>query len=200
MLQQQDLVRLLFPIGEYRKNEVRALAAQRGLASAERPESQDICFVPGGDYRNLLIEERPDSLRPGPIVDMQGRELGRHEGLPLFTIGQRRGLGVATDQPLYVTNLDIARNAVVVGPRAALDRQTLAAVAVTFVSGDWPAAPFDCQVQIRSHAEPVAARVTPEGQGRIQVAFAHAQRAVTPGQAVVMYDGDIVLGGGRISV
>jgi tRNA-uridine 2-sulfurtransferase len=199
MLQQADLARLLFPIGAYSKGEVRTAAAQRGLSSADRPESQDICFVPGGDYRNLLIEERPDSLRPGPIVDTQGRELGQHQGLPLYTIGQRKGLGVVTGEPLYVTGLDAARNALVVGPREALDRHTLHATAVTFVSGHWPAAPFSCQVQIRSHAEPVAAHVTPEGPGRIHVVFVHPQRAVTPGQAVVMYDGDVVLGGGRIS-
>jgi tRNA-specific 2-thiouridylase len=199
MLQQADLARLLFPIGEYTKADVRALATQRGLASADRPESQDICFVPGGDYRNLLIEERPDSLRPGPIVDMQGRKLGQHQGLPLYTIGQRRGLGVAAGQPLYVTSLDVARNAVVVGPREALERDTLVATDVTFVNSGWPAVPFDCHVQIRSHADPVAARVTPEGLGRIRVAFTCPQHAITPGQAVVMYDDDIVLGGGRIS-
>jgi tRNA-specific 2-thiouridylase len=95
ILVQEQLARLIFPIGDYRKAEVRALAAERGLASADRPESQDICFVPGGDYRNLLREERPEALVPGPIVDRSGRELGRHAGLPLYTVGQRRGLGVA---------------------------------------------------------------------------------------------------------
>ncbi len=199
MLQQRDLARLLFPIGEYTKAEVRALAAQRGLSSADRPESQDICFVPGGDYRNLLIEERPASLRPGPIVDQQGQEIGQHAGLPLYTIGQRRGLGIAAGQPLYVTQLDTARNAVVVGPRAALERDALDASGVTFVGGGWPATPFDCLAQIRSHATPVAAHVTPGVQGHIRVAFARPQHAITPGQAVVLYDGDVVLGGGRIS-
>ncbi|MFL5807669.1 MAG: tRNA 2-thiouridine(34) synthase MnmA [Roseiflexaceae bacterium] len=199
MLQQGDLARLLFPIGEYSKLDVRAMAARRGLASADRPESQDICFVPGGDYRNLLIEERPTSLRPGPIVDQQGRELGQHNGLPLYTIGQRKGLGIAAGQPLYVTQLDVARNAVVVGPRAALERDSLAAGGVTFVSGGWPAAPFDCLAQIRSHASPVAARVTPGAPGNIRVVFTRPQHAITPGQAIVLYDGDIVLGGGRIS-
>src|SRR5215213_5534322 len=144
MLQQADLARLMFPIGEYTKSEVRAMAAERGLASADRPESQDICFVPGGDYRNLLREECADSLRPGPIVDLAGHELGRHQGLPLYTIGQRRGLGIAAKQPLYVTALDAARNAVVVGPQEALDRQALDATQVTFVSPEWPDAPFDC--------------------------------------------------------
>ena len=199
MLQQDDLARLLFPIGEYAKPQVRALAAARGLASADRPESQDICFVPGGDYRNLLREERPEALRPGPIVDASGREIGRHQGLPLYTIGQRRGLGVAAGQPLYVTALDAARNAVVVGPLDALERRSLAAGEVTFVDGGWPAEPFACLAQIRSHAAPVAARVTPGARGQIQVEFERPQRAVTPGQAVVLYDGEVVLGGGRIS-
>ena len=199
MLQQSDLARLMFPIGEYAKPDVRAMAAERGLASADRPESQDICFVPGGDYRNLLREERADSLRPGPIVDLLGRELGRHQGLPLYTIGQRRGLGIAAKQPLYVTALDATRNTVVVGPQEALDRRALDATQVTFVSAEWPDAPFDCQAQIRSHATPVDARVTPDARGNIHVEFARPQRAVSPGQAVVLYDGDVVLGGGRIS-
>ena len=199
MLQQSDLARLMFPIGEYSKPQVRAMAAERGLASADRPESQDICFVPGGDYRNLLREERPESLRPGPIVDLEGREIGRHQGLPLYTIGQRRGLGVAAGQPLYVTALDAARNAVVVGPAAALERRKLEGAGVTFVGGEWPAEPFECLAQIRSHADPIAAYVTPRSAGQIVVEFARPQRAVTPGQAVVLYDGEVVLGGGRIS-
>ncbi|HEU4327103.1 MAG TPA: tRNA 2-thiouridine(34) synthase MnmA [Roseiflexaceae bacterium] len=199
MLGQADLARLLFPIGEYTKGEVRTLAAERRLASADRPESQDICFVPGGDYRNLLREERPGSMASGPIVDQEGRELGRHNGLPLYTIGQRRGLGIAGGQPLYVIRLDPARNAVVVGPAEALNCPALTATKVTFVSGVWPDAPFDCQAQIRSHAEPVDAHITPQAPGRILVEFATPQRAVTPGQAVVLYHGDSVLGGGRIS-
>jgi tRNA-specific 2-thiouridylase len=198
MLQQPDLARLLFPLGHYAKSEVRALAAARGLASADRPESQDICFVPGGDYRNLLLEEQPDSLRPGPIVDQQGNELGRHDGLPLYTIGQRKGLRIAAGRPLYVTQIDMARNALVVGPREALDRPTLDASGVTFVDGSWPAAPFSCQAQIRSHAAPVAARVTPGECGNVHLVFDYPQRAITPGQALVLYQGDVVLGGGRI--
>lgn len=199
MLQQADLARLLFPIGEYTKAQVRTLAAARGLASADRPESQDICFVPGGDYRNLLREQHPESLVPGPIVDMQGREIGRHAGLPLYTIGQRRGLGIAAGAPLYVTQLDSTRNAVVVGPKAALERHTLTAGGVTFVDGGWPTAPFACLAQIRSHADPVPAQVTPGPVGQIDVEFPGPQRAITPGQAVVLYDGEVVLGGGRIS-
>ncbi|HWQ14079.1 MAG TPA: tRNA 2-thiouridine(34) synthase MnmA [Roseiflexaceae bacterium] len=199
MLGQEELARLMFPLGALTKAEVRALAAARGLASAERPESQDICFVPGGDYRNLLREQRPDALRPGPIVDQQGRELGQHGGLPLYTVGQRRGLGVAAGEPLYVTALDVARNAVVVGPAAALERRDLEAARVSYTTGRTPDGPFDCLAQIRAHAAPAPARVTPRPEGRAHVEFAHPQRAVTPGQAVVFYQGDAVVGGGRIS-
>ncbi|MGQ9550086.1 MAG: tRNA 2-thiouridine(34) synthase MnmA [Roseiflexus sp.] len=199
MLGQDDLARLIFPIGEHTKAEVRAMAAARGLASANRPESQDICFVPGGDYRNLLREERPDALRPGPILDHEGREVGRHQGLPFYTIGQRRGLGVATGQPMYVTALDVARNAVIVGPESALRRESLRAERVTFVSGVWPQASFDCLAQIRAHADAVPARVIPGDAGTVDVHFMCPQRAVTPGQAIVFYDGEVVLGGGRIA-
>ncbi len=199
MLGQDDLARLLFPIGEYTKAEVRAMAAARGLASANRPESQDICFVPGGDYRNLLREERPDALQPGPILDLEGREIGRHQGLPLYTIGQRRGLGIATGQPVYVTALDVARNAVIVGPESALQRTSLRAERVTFVSGAWPTTPFACLAQIRAHADAIPAQVTPVEPGLVDVAFERPQRAITPGQAIVFYDGEVVLGGGRIA-
>jgi tRNA-uridine 2-sulfurtransferase len=199
MLQQEDLARLLFPVGEYAKLEVRELAAARGLASADRPESQDICFVPGGDYRNLLREEQPGSLQPGPIVDQQGREIGRHDGLPLYTIGQRRGLGVAAGEPLYVTQLDVARNALVVGPLEALERRSLEAVKVSYVAGEPPAQSFDCLAQIRAHAPPAAAYVSITEPGRARIEFARPQRAVTPGQAIVLYEGERVLGGGRIA-
>jgi tRNA-uridine 2-sulfurtransferase len=199
MLGQEELARLVFPLGGYTKSEVRAMAAERGLASAEREESQDICFVPGGDYRNLLREEQPESLRPGPVVDQQGRELGRHGGLPLYTIGQRRGLGIAGGEPLYVVALDVVRNAVVVGPKEALECNALSAVNVTYISGAAPAEAFACQAQIRAHAAPAAALVQPQEGGRVLVEFAEPQRAVTPGQAVVFYQGDEVIGGGRIS-
>src|SRR5205085_5917803 len=168
MLQQPELARLLFPLGGYTKAQVRAMAVERELATADRPESQDICFIPDNDYRRFLQEEQPESIRPGPIVDLQGREIGRHDGLPLYTIGQRKGLGIAVGQPLYVTELDVARNALIVGPREALERRTLDATRVTFVDGGWPAAPFDCLAQIRSHAAPAEAYVTPGERGSIR--------------------------------
>jgi tRNA-specific 2-thiouridylase len=198
ILGQAELARLMFPIGGYTKSQVRAMAQERGLASADRPESQDICFVPGGDYRNLMREERPESIVPGPIVDQQGREVGQHHGLPLYTVGQRRGLGLTSAQPLYVTGLDTTRNALVVGPVAALARESLEADGATFVDGCMPSEPFSCEVQIRAHAAPVPGQVFPLAPGHFRVQFEQPQRAVTPGQAAVLYAGDTVLGGGRI--
>lgn len=198
MLGQEDLARLRFPIGELTKAEVRAMAAERGLASAEREESQDICFVPGGDYRNLLREEAPASLNPGPIVDMTGREIGRHNGLPLYTIGQRRGLGIGGGTPLFVVDLDVARNALVVGPAEAILRDRLDVDRASFVDGGRPGEPFTCAVQVRSHSEPAPAEVTPLENGRFAVRLQAPLKAVTPGQAAVFYAGERVLGGGRI--
>lgn len=198
MLGQRDLGRLMFPIGVYSKPEVRALAAERGLASADRPESQDICFVPGGDYRNLLREEQPQSLLPGPIVDTAGHEVGQHKGLPLYTIGQRRGLGLTSRAPLYVLDLDMARNALVVGPAEAMLRDGLTIANAEFVSGEPPAEPFTCQVQVRAHAPAVKATVQPLEGDRLAVRFAMPQKAISPGQAAVLYAGKRVLGGGRI--
>ncbi|HMQ32014.1 MAG TPA: tRNA 2-thiouridine(34) synthase MnmA [Chloroflexaceae bacterium] len=198
MLGQGDLARILFPLGGLTKPEVRALAAARGLASADRPESQDICFVPGGDYRNLLREQAPASLRPGPIVDLEGREIGRHEGLPLYTVGQRRGLGLGGGRPLFVVALDVGRNALVVGPAEAILRDRLEVDRAAFVDGGWPAEPFSCAVQVRAHADPAPAAVTPLAGGRLAVRLAEPLKAITPGQAAVLYAGDRVLGGGRI--
>lgn len=198
MLGQKELARLIFPIGDYTKEQVRRMALERGLASADRPESQDICFVPGNDYRNLLREERPEALVPGPILDQQGHELGQHQGMPLYTIGQRRGLHIAAGYPLYVTGFDPSRNAVIVGPEQALEQSSLETVDTVFVSGHHPDTPFPAEVQIRAHATPVPAEITPVGPGRVHVAFSRPQRAITPGQSAVFYDGDVVLGGGRI--
>ncbi|NWF78668.1 MAG: tRNA 2-thiouridine(34) synthase MnmA [Chloroflexi bacterium] len=198
MLGQGDLARLRFPIGELTKPQVRAMAAARGLASAERAESQDICFVPGGDYRNLLREEAPEHLVPGPIVDLQGREIGRHQGLPLYTIGQRRGLGLGGGQPLYVVDLDLGRNALVVGPREAILRDRLTVDRVSMVDGGWPVEPFSCTVQVRAHADPAPAEVTPLAGGRLAVRLLAPLGAITPGQAAVLYAGERVIGGGRI--
>ncbi len=198
MLSQRDLARVRFPVGELTKAQVRALAAARGLDSANRPESQDICFVPGGDYRKVLREAAPQSLVPGPIVDLAGRELGRHQGLPLYTVGQRRGLGLGGGQPLFVVALDIERNALIVGPPAAILHNQFAVDQAGFIDGQWPAAPFTCLVQVRAHADPAPAEVTPLPDQRLAVRLHAPLKAITPGQAAVFYLGDQVLGGGRI--
>ncbi|MEI7771981.1 MAG: aminomethyltransferase beta-barrel domain-containing protein, partial [Chloroflexales bacterium] len=199
MLQQQDLARLMFPVGGYRKAEVRAMAAARGLDSADRPESQDICFVPGGDYRSLLRAEAPESLTPGPIVDQHGRELGRHSGLPLYTVGQRRGLGLHGPEPLFVTALDTARNALVVGPAAAVIRDGFVVERASFVAGGWPGGPFSCHVQVRAHGAAVPAEVQPDDDGRLTLRLGEPLRAISPGQAAVFYASDRVIGGGLIA-
>lgn len=200
MLQQEELRRLIFPLGGFSKAQVREMAAARDLATARKPESMDICFIPDNDYHRFMREERPDALRPGPITDRRGNVLGQHAGLPLYTVGQRRGLGVTSPVPMYVLELDSARNILIVGTKDELERPDLIAEGFSFVAGAWPVAPFRCQAQIRSHAQPVLALAEPIEPGRLLVRFDEPQRAVTPGQAIVLYDGDVALGGGRITV
>jgi tRNA (5-methylaminomethyl-2-thiouridylate)-methyltransferase len=198
MLQQKELARLCFPLGDYSKAQVREMSRERGLITADRPESQDICFIPDNDYRRFLREEVPESIRPGPIVHIEtGQVLGQHQGLPLYTIGQRRGIGIASPEPLYVTDLIVSDNTLMVGPIEASMRHELVAESFSFVDGKWPSEPFSCLAQVRAHAKAVEVDVTPE-ENRIRVRFHTPQRALTPGQAVVLYDGDRVLGGGRI--
>lgn len=199
MLQQDELARLIFPLGGMTKAEVRALAAERGLATAHKPESMDICFIPDNDYRRFLNEEAPETLLAGPIVDRRGNVLGQHKGLPLYTIGQRKGLGITSSQPLYVIELDTTRNLLIVGTQDELERRELVADSFSFTSGKWPAAPFHALAQIRSHATAAPALVTPLSPGELHLVFDEPQRAVTPGQAVVLYDEDEALGGGRIT-
>jgi tRNA-specific 2-thiouridylase len=198
MLGQDELSRLIFPLGGFSKAEVRAMAAQRGLVTAHKPESMDICFIPDNDYHRFMREEQPDALCPGPIVDRRGTVLGQHGGLPLYTVGQRKGLGITSKVPLYVIELDTARNLLVVGTADELECPQLLAENFSFVSDAWPAHELRCAAQIRSHAAAVPATVEPLEPGMICVRFDQPQRAVTPGQALVLYDGDVVIGGGRI--
>ena len=199
MLKQPELARLMFPLGAMTKPEVREEARAHKLYTADRPESQDICFIPDNDYRRFLREEMPESLNPGPIVNMAGHEIGQHNGLPNYTIGQRKGLGLTTKEPLYVTAIDTGRNALVVGPLEAIIRDRFVVERASFVTGTWPDAPFECDVQIRAHATASPARVTPIEDGQLAVEFLKPQRAITPGQAAVLYDNERVLGGGRIA-
>lgn len=200
MLGQDELGRLIFPLGGFSKAEVRAMAAERGLVTAHKPESMDICFIPDNDYHRFMREERPDALRPGPIMDRRGTVLGEHKGLPLYTVGQRKGLGITSALPMYVIELDPARNLLIVGTAEELECPQLFAESFTFVSGVWPASEIRCEAQIRSHAAAVPATVEPLEPGTLHVRFDTPQRAVTPGQALVLYNGAVAIGGGRIAV
>lgn len=199
VLTQRHLARVLFPVGEYTKAQVRQMAAERGLPVASRRESQDLCFLADGDYRRFLRDWAPaDAIRPGPIVDSRGRVLGRHQGLPFYTIGQRKGLGIAAREPLYVLRLEPATNTVVVGPAAELGRDRLTARAVNWIAGRPPAEPIRAQVKIRYKARPAAATVIPLPDDRVEVRFDRPLRDITAGQAAVFYDGEVCLGGGLI--
>jgi tRNA-specific 2-thiouridylase len=188
-----DFVR--FPIGELSKDEVRARARAFGLPNADKPDSQEICFVPDGDHASFL-ERHGGGGAPGEIVDEAGHVLGRHGGVHHYTIGQRRGLGIAAAESLYVLRLDATRGRVVVGPEAALERRDVAVGDVRWTGGV-PDAPVRAQVQIRYRHAPQPATVEPEGAGA-RVMFDAAERAVAPGQAAVFYQDDVVLGGGWI--
>ena len=197
-LTQEQLAHVLFPLGGMTKKEVRAIARERGLPVADQPESQDICFLADGDYRRFLTERVPAAVRPGPIVDGSGRVLGQHAGLVNYTVGQRKGIGVSASQPLYVIALDPERNALVVGPAEALGREECRVGHVHYISGDEPPGQFSATARIRYHHREVSVVATPLDGGRLHIHFARPQRDVTPGQYLVLYDGDVVLGGGVI--
>jgi tRNA-specific 2-thiouridylase len=196
MLGQNELSRLLFPLGDYTKDEVRKVASEMGLPVAQKLDSADICFVPDGDYRSFVSQYVTPS--PGHIVDTSGRRLGDHEGIADYTIGQRRGLGVASKEPLYVIELRPEENRVVVGSEDELLSDTLWAEGLSFVSGHAPTAPTRMEAKGRYRSTGVPATLTVEG-ARARVQLDEPVRAVTPGQAVVFYQGDNVLGGGIIA-
>ena len=195
-LGQPELGRLLLPIGHYHKNQVREKARELGLPVAERPDSQELCFIPDGDTRRFL-EERLGA-RPGLLVDAGGRELGNHRGVAFYTVGQRHGLGLALGIPHYVLRLEAESNRVVVGPEAGLLRRRLRVEEPSFVSGVAPSLPTEVTAKIR-YRSPEAPAMLFNGDAGLEAVFAEPQRAIAPGQAVVFYQGDEVLGGGTIS-
>jgi tRNA-specific 2-thiouridylase len=197
-LEQDELARARFPLGDLDKDEVRRLAREADLPVADKPESQEICFVPSGDYRDLVRPHRPEAFAPGEIVDESGRVVGEHGGVGGFTVGQRRGLRLAAPDPLYVLELDAAKRRVVVGPRASLGVDAARVDDVVWSAIDPPQAPLDVQVSLRYRAAPVPARVEMTGPSTAQLRFEARAWPVTPGQAAVFYEGDVVLGGGRI--
>jgi tRNA-uridine 2-sulfurtransferase len=197
-LTQDQLAHSVFPLGGLEKTAVRVLARRYGLRVADKPDSQEICFVPGHDYAAVVEARAPGGTKPGPIVDTAGVEVGRHGGIHHFTVGQRKGLGIAAPAPLYVVRIDADRRTVVVGSRRDLERRVLEASGVNWVSGAAPAGLVTASVQIR-HRHPAApATIEPVDPARVRVTFDAPQPAITPGQAAVFYDGDEVLGGGWI--
>jgi tRNA-specific 2-thiouridylase len=223
VLNQQQLAHACFPLGPYTKPQVRAMAAERGMTVATKAESQEICFVAQNDYRGFIDryaetmrEAEPAGVaagsmgrangiitipRPGPIYDTSGKTLGRHRGLAYYTIGQRKGLGITSPEPLHVIQIDAAQNALVVGPAEALQKTSCTVGKMHYVSGEIPTTPFKAFVRIRYKALEQEALVIPLEGDRAQVTFTRPQRAITPGQAAVFYggeDGDEVLCGGLI--
>jgi len=194
-LGQRELARVMFPVGGFEKPEIRRIAAEAGLRIAEKPESMEICFVPDNDHRRLLRERLGDRLREGEFRTRDGRVLGSHGGHQLFTIGQRKGLGVAFGRPMYVVDIEPDTNVVVLSEEDEKDREFFARE-VNWVSTDPRAC--DARVKIRSMHAGAGARVDPVGADRVRIAFSEPQRAITRGQAAVFYDGDAVLGGGWI--
>jgi len=199
VLTQEQLRRALFPVGEYPKSEIRRIAADFGLPTASRVDSQDLCFLAGDDYRNFIQRNASEILKPGDIVMRDGKAIGRHTGLANYTIGQRKGLGVASSTPLYVLAKDATRNALIVGAQEELGFTELTARDVNWISGEAPLEPFRAQVKIRYTAKEVAALVIPMGQGQVKVKFDAPVRDATAGQAAVFYQGDVALGGGTIN-
>ncbi len=197
-LTQAQMARAIFPVGSNDKDDVLAHARRLGLSVAAKPDSQEICFVPDGDYAGFVEREVPELTRPGTIVNAEGRVVGTHAGVHRFTIGQRKGLGLSSTTPLYVLAIEPERATVTVGPREALGRASLSAREVNWVAGAPEASWRFVTAQIRHRHAAAAARVRALEDGRAEVEFDEPQTAVTPGQAVVFYDGDDVIGGGWI--
>ncbi|MGP0017057.1 MAG: tRNA 2-thiouridine(34) synthase MnmA [Candidatus Sulfotelmatobacter sp.] len=203
-LTQEQLSRTIFPLGDMTKPEVRELARQHGLALAEKPDSQEICFVPGGDYKRFIdayLSEQGEALpdTAGELVTTNGEVLGEHGGIHNFTVGQRKGLGVATGSPLYVIQISGASKQVIVGGEDHLYSRTLRARRINLIAVDDLREPMRVAVKIRHRHEPAAAVIERTGDDEILASFDEPQRAITPGQAAVFYDGDVVVGGGWIA-
>ena len=198
VLNQEKLKHALFPVGDYTKPEIRQIAEKYDLPTASRKDSQDLCFLAGDDYRNFLQRNAAELLKPGEIVTSDGQSLGEHTGLANYTIGQRKGLGVASSVPLYVLGKNVQTNALIVGTQEELGSRELTARDVNWVRGEAPRESFRAEVKIRYTAKEAEALVTPVEENQVQVRFDAAQRDITAGQAAVFYQGDVMFGGGII--
>lgn len=200
-IRQQGLARTLFPVGEYTKDEIRQIARKFHLRTAEKAESQEICFIPDNDYRRYLNMKRPElseRLQGGEIVDTAGNRLGAHQGYPFYTIGQRKGLGIALGEPVYVIEIDAGMNRITVGSNRELEHAGLTADALNWISIDKLDDELRVEAKIRYNDPGAMARIRPAANDSVEVVFDEPQRAVTPGQSVVFYQNDVVVGGGVI--
>ena len=198
-LTQDQLRHTLFPLGEHRKEEVRKKALQLGLRVHDKPESQEVCFIQESSYHSFLSERLKESIEPGPIVDREGNVLGKHKGIPFYTIGQRRGLRLAKGKPLYVIGIDREKNGIVVGGEEEVYGDTFIVDSVNWiVPQKMISSSHNAQVKIRYNHPGSEASISPKGEGELEVKFKSPQKAITPGQAAVFYDGETVLGGGWI--
>jgi tRNA-specific 2-thiouridylase len=198
-LSQAQLARVLMPVGDFTKVEVREMARRWELAVAERAESQETCFAPLGDYPDFLSGRVPNAFQPGPVEDRAGHVLGRHRGIGFYTVGQRRGLGISAPRPLYVVAIDARRNAVVVGQEKELYGKRLEASSLRLIAMKKIDGPLSVRAKIRYKHKEAKAVIKPLPRGRVSLEFDRPQRAITPGQSVVFYRRDIVLGGGIIT-
>ncbi len=199
VLTQVKLRQSLFPVGDYPKNEIREMARKFGLPVASRADSQDLCFLAGGDYRDFLREYAPQTTQPGEIVASDGVVLGEHDGLAFYTIGQRKGLGIAAPAPLYVLAKNVATNQLLVGTADELGSQEMNVDKINWIAGRAPDEPIRAEVKIRYAAKEAWAEIVPIGASQAQITFDAPQRDITLGQSAVFYDGEICLGGGIIS-
>ena len=198
-LSQEQLSHTIFPLGEYKKSQVRQMARELGLPVAERTDSQDLCFLGNADYRDFLQRHAPQVEKTGLILNRQNQQLGEHGGLAFYTIGQRKGLGIYAPRPYYVLSKDVSRNTLIVGTQEELGSDSLSAENVHWISGEASAAPLRALVKVRYKSRETWGTINPQGDRRVHVQFDAPLRDITPGQAAVFYDGEICLGGGIIS-
>jgi tRNA-specific 2-thiouridylase len=197
-LTQDQLSHILMPLGDYNKNQVREIARELGLVTANKPESQEICFVEDNDYGRFISERRGSEIKPGAFVDTHGKKLGTHKGIAHYTVGQRKGLGIALGKPMYVVEILPEKNLVVLGDESEVFSRELTASQMNYIAFEKLEGPIDVKAKIRYSARETAARVIPLDEDRVRVVFEEPQRAITPGQAVVFYQEDVLAGGGTI--
>ncbi|MCX7922899.1 MAG: tRNA 2-thiouridine(34) synthase MnmA [Clostridia bacterium] len=197
-LTQEQLSRTLMPVGDFTKERVREIAKEIGLSVATKPDSQEICFVDDNDYGRFIAENTDRDILPGNFVDTKGKVLGRHKGIVHYTVGQRKGLGIALGKPMFVVEIDVEKNRVVLGDATEVFSDSLIASDMNYISIEKLEGEMRVKAKIRYSAKEADATVYPIDNGQVKVVFDSPQRAITPGQAVVFYDGDIVVGGGTI--